>query len=123
MVRRNTKMSVGVAIAMFGFTENDAISKDSIKKLYRRLAMACHPDKNPDDKEAEAKFKKLAEAYQVLIENFSSIATTQPMPNKDGPASVGSIFVDYLKAKDFSGESPFTTYQQGKTKSNQHRTK
>ena len=41
-------------------------SADEIKRAYRRLAMKYHPDKNPDNKEAEAKFKECAEAYEVL---------------------------------------------------------
>ncbi|KZX10121.1 molecular chaperone DnaJ [Methanobrevibacter curvatus] len=41
----------------------------TIKKSYRKLAMKYHPDQNPDDKEAEAKFKELSEAYAVLSDN------------------------------------------------------
>lgn len=37
-----------------------------IKKAYRKLALQYHPDKNPDDKQAEEKFKEAAEAYEVL---------------------------------------------------------
>ncbi len=41
-------------------------SEVEIKKAYRRLAMKHHPDRNPDDTEAEAKFKEAKEAYEVL---------------------------------------------------------
>ncbi|MFM7558242.1 MAG: DnaJ domain-containing protein, partial [Alphaproteobacteria bacterium] len=39
---------------------------DEIKKSYRKLAMQYHPDRNPGDKQAEAKFKEATEAYETL---------------------------------------------------------
>jgi len=43
----------------------DATAQE-VKKAYRKLALQHHPDRNPDDPEAEAKFKEAAEAYEVL---------------------------------------------------------
>ncbi len=41
-------------------------SSDEIKKAYRKLALKYHPDKNPDNKDTEEKFKEAADAYSVL---------------------------------------------------------
>ena len=41
-------------------------SADEMKKAYRKLAMQFHPDRNPGNKEAEAKFKDISEAYDIL---------------------------------------------------------
>ena len=43
-------------------------SKDEIAKAYRKLALKYHPDRNPDDDEAEEKFKEATEAYEVLVD-------------------------------------------------------
>ena len=42
------------------------VASEDIKRAYRRLAMKYHPDRNPNDTDAEAKFKECAEAYEVL---------------------------------------------------------
>ena len=52
-------------------------SAQDIKKAYRKLAMKYHPDRNPDDKEAEAKFKEATEAYEVLSDEQKKAAYDQ----------------------------------------------
>ena len=42
------------------------VSEGDLKKAYRKLALQYHPDRNPDDTEAEEKFKRVSEAYAVL---------------------------------------------------------
>jgi molecular chaperone DnaJ len=42
------------------------VDAKELKKAYRKLAMKYHPDRNPDDKDADAKFKEATEAYEIL---------------------------------------------------------
>src|SRR5574339_75522 len=44
-------------------------SEDDIRKAYRKLAMQYHPDRNPNDTQAEERFKEINEAYQVLSDS------------------------------------------------------
>lgn len=50
--------------SVLGISKN--ATQEEIKKAYRNLAFKYHPDRNPDNKEAEEKFKKISEAYDVL---------------------------------------------------------
>jgi molecular chaperone DnaJ len=68
---------------------------EEIKKAYRKLAIQYHPDKNPGNKEAEAKFKELAEAYEVL-----SNAQKRQAYDQFGHAGVGQ------GAPGFGGGAP-----------------
>lgn len=117
MTRLHNKMTMGEALGIFDFKSGDEITKDTIKRTFRRLAMKCHPDKNKGDKKAEAKFKLLNNAYEILSQNFDSIATITPTKDGVPTKSVGSVFVDWLKVADTKGiKNPFTTYKQGRTR-------
>jgi DnaJ-class molecular chaperone len=52
--------------SILGVTE--AVAEDELKRVYRRLALQYHPDKNPGDRKAEEQFKEISEAYAVLID-------------------------------------------------------
>lgn len=81
-------------------------SADELKKAYRRLAMKFHPDRNPEDKEAESRFKEAKEAYEVLTDERKRAAYDQfghagvepgpgPRPGGFGPGDAfGDIFGD-----------------------------
>ena len=56
--------------------ERSADAKE-VKKAYRRLAMKFHPDRNPDDAQAEEKFKEATEAYEILSDEQKRAAYDQ----------------------------------------------
>jgi molecular chaperone DnaJ len=56
---------------------NRDASDEDIKKAYRKLAMKHHPDRNPNDKSAEEKFKEAKEAYEVLCDTKKRSAYDQ----------------------------------------------
>ena len=53
--------------ATLGVSKN--ATADEIKKAFRKLAVKYHPDRNPDNKQAEEKFKEISEAYEVLFDS------------------------------------------------------
>jgi molecular chaperone DnaJ len=76
---------------------NRDASDDDIKKAYRKLAMKYHPDRNPDSKEAEEKFKEAKEAYEVLSDGQKRAAYDQyghagVDPNMGGAGAGGAGF-------------------------------
>lgn len=85
-------------------------SEDEVKKAYRKLAIQYHPDKNPDDKVAEEKFKEVAEAYDILSnpEKKSKYENQQSFHEGGGFGGFGSNMDvdDFLRNFGF-GANPF----------------
>ena len=85
-------------------------SADEIKSAYRKLAMKYHPDRNPDNKEAEEKFKEAAEAYEVLSDDEKRQRSDQfgpagvdPNYGAGGAGGYGSPFGDFGDLGDIFG--------------------
>lgn len=71
-------------------------SKDDIKKAYRKLSKELHPDKHKGDKEKEAKFKEVNEAYEVLSDetkkrNYDQFGSTNGNPFGGGGGGFGGF--------------------------------
>lgn len=79
-------------------------SDAELKKAYRRLAMKYHPDRNPDDQDAEAKFKETKEAYEILSDpqkraaydqfGHAGVDNSAGGPGGPGGANFSDIFGD-----------------------------
>lgn len=92
---------------------------DAIKKAYRSMAMKYHPDRNPDNKEAEEKFKEAAEAYEVLSDGdkrarYDRYGHAGVDPNMGGGGFSGGASMDDIFAQfgDIFGDggSPFEQF-------------
>ncbi len=84
--------------SLLGISKN--ASQDEIKKAYRKMAIKYHPDKNPDNKEAEDKFKKITEAYDVLSD--SEKRKIYDTYGKDGLKGQGYRGPDFSQFSGFS---------------------
>jgi len=91
---------------ILGVSKTDDIKK--IKKAYKKLAIKYHPDKNPDDSDAEEKFKEASEAYSVLSDegkrrDYDNRGTFRPFrPGGFSRASTGFRGFDDI-LREFSG--------------------
>jgi molecular chaperone DnaJ len=91
---------------------------DTLKKAYRKLAMQYHPDRNPDNKAAEDKFKEAAEAYEVLSDKdkrsrYDRMGHAGVDPNMGGGGFQGGNMEDiFSQFGDIFGDggSPFEQF-------------
>jgi len=86
------------------------VSNNEIKKAYRRLALKYHPDKNPDDPEAEQKFKEITGAYEILSDEDKR-ASYDRYGHNDPPAFSG--FDDLFNRFRGAGSNPFNDFFAG----------
>ena len=108
-------------------------SQDDIKKSYRKLALKYHPDKNPENQEAEKKFKEAAEAYSVLsnqqkrsrYDQFGHAGVGMGDSQGQGGFSGGGIHMSmddiFSQFGDIFGGSPFESFFGGSSSQRRQR--
>ena len=71
------------------------VSEAELKKTYRKLALESHPDRNPDDPDAEARFKEVSEAYAVLSDAEKRQQYDRFGHAAGGPGGPGGFTTDF----------------------------
>ena len=99
-------------------------SQDEIKSAYRKMALKYHPDRNPDNKEAEEKFKEAAQAYEVLSDaqkrkKYDQFGHSGVEGMGAGPGSPGGMDMDDIFSAfgDIFGDIFGGGFKQSKAKS------
>lgn len=99
--------------SILGISKN--ATQEEIKKAYRNLAFKYHPDRNPDDKQAEEKFKKISEAYDTLgdekkraeYDRFGSAGTSYNSENSYYQNSYQNYYQQQSYSDPFGSEDSF----------------
>ncbi len=100
-------------------------SKEELRKAYRKLAMQYHPDRNPDDKDAEERFKEAAEAYEILSHdekraNYDRFGHAGVRGGQQGFSDINDIFSHFSDI--FGGASIFDDFFGGGQRRTRRRT-
>lgn len=90
-------------------------TQEEIKKAYRNLAFKYHPDRNPGDKDAEEKFKKISEAYNILgdekkraeYDRFGSASSGYSTENSYSQNSYQNYYQQQSYSDPFGSEDSF----------------
>jgi len=91
-------------------------SQDEVKKAYRKLAQKYHPDRNPNDKKAEEKFKDISEAYEVLGDpekrkKYEELGSDWKKHEQAEAGTEGFDWSKYASQGGFGGRGRTYTYQ------------
>jgi DnaJ-class molecular chaperone len=87
-------MNSTLAREIIGFDENEPITRDELKRKYRRLALQFHPDKNGNSAESAENFKMIHEAYEYL--QIYIVSQSDDLQDDATPATASEAGDDYM---------------------------